>query len=81
MLQVQLFASPGPRLVTDLALEIYFHFFAVKTVQAARALKRQRLKAEAINSDLSQRQRENIMAAFRKGMIKVLVVCVFFPSY
>ncbi len=52
-------------------------FISVKTLEAANSLKRQRIKAEAINSDLSQRQRENVMAAFRKGFIKVLVVGYF----
>ncbi len=59
----------------------YLCLFLVKTLEAANSLKRQRIKAEAINSDLSQRQRENVMAAFRKGFIKVLVVgFIFQPS-
>ena len=50
-------------------------FPSEKTRDAAHLLRRTMgLQADGIHSDLSQSRRENIMAAFRAGVIKVLVV-------
>ena len=45
------------------------------TKDVASDLTRCGAKAHYINSDLSQSRRENLMAAFRQGKLRILVVC------
>ena len=45
------------------------------TKDVAEDLTRCGAKAHYINSDLSQNRRENLMAAFRQGKLRILVVC------
>ncbi|CAH1793348.1 unnamed protein product [Owenia fusiformis] len=52
---------------------IVFMATKVQCKEATNKLQAMGLKAEAIHSDCTQRRRENIMKAFRKGLIKVLV--------
>lgn len=53
---------------------IVFMKTKMDTARAAMSLrKRYHLKAEVLNSDLSQNRREIVMAAFRQGKIKILV--------